>query len=115
LVHELSPQRWARGKPTFRKSGSAGSVSKRHKNIETTPCGRQEPDYGSRATKARFDAAMFGFGVFVGAIGTLVGVCGGFILVPVIAPFAPQPSVPGYGQPRIVVSGASSNMVARRT
>jgi uncharacterized membrane protein YfcA len=37
-----------------------------------------------------FDAAMFGFGILVGGIGTLVGVGGGFVLVPVIALLEPH-------------------------
>jgi uncharacterized membrane protein YfcA len=36
------------------------------------------------------DAALFGFGLLVGAIGTLVGVGGGFIIVPVIALLEPH-------------------------
>jgi uncharacterized membrane protein YfcA len=36
------------------------------------------------------DAALFGFGLIVGAIGTLVGVGGGFLIVPVIALLEPS-------------------------
>jgi uncharacterized membrane protein YfcA len=36
------------------------------------------------------DAALFGFGLIIGAIGTLVGVGGGFLIVPVIALIEPR-------------------------
>jgi uncharacterized membrane protein YfcA len=36
------------------------------------------------------DAALFGFGLIIGAIGTMVGVGGGFLIVPVIALFEPR-------------------------
>ena len=36
------------------------------------------------------DAALFGFGLIIGAIGTLVGVGGGFLIVPVIALLEPH-------------------------
>jgi uncharacterized membrane protein YfcA len=36
------------------------------------------------------DAALFGFGLLIGAIGTLVGVGGGFLIVPIIALLEPN-------------------------
>jgi uncharacterized membrane protein YfcA len=36
------------------------------------------------------DAALFGFGLIIGAIGTMVGVGGGFLIVPVIALLEPR-------------------------
>jgi uncharacterized membrane protein YfcA len=53
-----------------------------------------QPEKARRATHSHsvmlFDTAMLGFGLLVGAIGTMVGVGGGFILVPVIALLEPH-------------------------